>query len=184
MPSLDWTRLDSHYVIHDDWFTLRADTYRLPDDRVIEPVYVIEYRDWVNVIALTPAQEVVLVRQFRPGLGCTVLEIPGGSTDPGETSMLEAAQRELLEETGYAGDDFVETGAIAPNPATHTNLMHCFLARNVVRVREPRPDDTELLDIVLVPLDEVVAMAKRGEILQALHICAIFFALDKLGRIT
>ena len=79
MPSLDWKRLDSRYIVRDEWFTLRADIYRLPDERVIEPVYVIEYRDWVNVVALTPAQEVVLVRQFRPGLGRIVLELPGGT---------------------------------------------------------------------------------------------------------
>jgi ADP-ribose pyrophosphatase len=183
MPSLDWTRLDSRYVIRDDWFTLRADSYRLPDERVIAPVYVMEYDPWVNVVALTRAQEVVLVRQYRPGLGRTILEVPGGATDRDDVSLLEAAKRELLEETGYASDDFIETGAIAPNPATHTNMMHCFLARDVERVAEPNPDDTEHLDIVLLPLDEVVGMAKRGEILQALHICALFFAFDKLGRV-
>jgi ADP-ribose pyrophosphatase len=183
MPSLDWIRLDSRYVLRDEWFTLRADTYRLPDDRVIEPFYVIEYRDWVNVIALTPAQEVVLVRQYRPGLGRTVLEIPGGTTDPGEASMLAAAQRELLEETGYAATDWVATGAVAPNTASHTNMMHCFLAREVVRVREPAPDNTEHLDVVLLPLDELVALAKRGGLLQSMQISALFFALAELGRV-
>ena len=103
MPSLDWTRLDSRYVVRDDWLTLRADTYRLPDECEIAPYYIIEYRDWVNAVALTQDHEIVLVRQFRPGLGRIILEIPGGSTEPGESSMLEAAQRELLEETGYAG---------------------------------------------------------------------------------
>jgi ADP-ribose pyrophosphatase len=184
MPSLDWTRLDSRYVVHDEWFTLRADTYRLPDDRVIAPVYVLEYRAWVNVIALTRAQEVVLVRQYRPGLDRTVLEIPGGATDPDDVSLLEAAKRELLEETGYASDDFVETGAIAPNPATHTNMMHCFLARNAERVREPTPDATEHLDVVLIPLEDLIAMAKRSELVQALHVCSLFFALAKLGRVS
>jgi ADP-ribose pyrophosphatase len=183
MSSLDWKRLDSRYVVRDEWFTLRADSYLLPDERVIEPVYVIEYQDWVNVLALTSTQEVVLVRQFRPGLGRTVLELPGGTTDPGETCMLEAARRELLEETGYAGDDFSALGAIAPNPASHTNMMHCFLARNVERVREPDPDDTEYIEVVLLPLDELIQMAQRGEILQAMHLSTLFFALGKLGRV-
>jgi 8-oxo-dGTP pyrophosphatase MutT (NUDIX family) len=181
MPSLDWTLLDSRYVIHDQWFTLRADTYRLPDDCIIEPVYVIEYRPWVNIVALTRTQEAVLVRQFRPGLGRTILEIPGGSTDPGETSMLEAAQRELLEETGYAGTDWVAIGTIAPNPASHTNMMHCFLAQDVEQVCEPTPDDTEHLNVALVPLDDLVAMAKRGELVQALQVCSIFYALAHLA---
>jgi hypothetical protein len=62
-------------------------------------------------------------------------------------------------------------------------MMHCFLARDVKRVREPSPDDTEHLEVVLLPLDELVVMARRGEILQALHIGALFFALDRLGRL-
>jgi len=183
MRSLDWMRLDSRYVVHDEWLTLRADTYRLPDDCVIEPVYIIEYRSWVNVVALTRTQEVVLVRQYRPGLDRTILEIPGGSTRPGEVSMLEAAQRELLEETGYAGTDWIATGAIAPNPASHTNLTHCFLARDVERVCRPCPDATEHLEVVLMPLDALVALAKRGELLQAVQLSSLFFALAHLGRI-
>ena len=183
MSSLDWTRLDSQRVIHDDWFTLRADSYRLPDDRVIGPVYIMEYGPWVNIIALTPAQEVVLVKQYRPGLGRTILEVPGGAADHEDLSPLVAAKRELLEETGYASTDFIETGTVAPNPAIQDNLMHCFLARNVVRVREPSLDATEHLDVVLLPLDEFVAMARRGEIVQALHLCSLFYALDKLRRI-
>jgi len=183
MSSLDWKRLDSRYIVRDEWLTLRADIYQLPDERVIEPVYIIEYRDWVNVVALTPAQEVVLVRQFRPGLGRIVLELPGGTTDPGETCMLEAARRELLEETGYASAEFSALGTIAPNPASHTNMMHCFLARNVERVREPDPDDTEHLEVVLLPLDELIQMAQRGELVQAMHLSALFFALGKLDRV-
>jgi 8-oxo-dGTP pyrophosphatase MutT (NUDIX family) len=183
MRSLDWTRLDSRYVVRDDWLTLRADTYRLPDECEIAPYYIIEYRDWVNAVALTQNQEIVLVRQFRPGLGRTILEIPGGTTEPGESSMLEAAQRELLEETGYAGTDWIATGAIAPNPASHTNMMHCFLARDVERVCEPDPDDSEHLEVVLMPLDEFVTLAKRGELLQAVQLSSLFFALASMGRV-
>jgi len=183
MPILEWTQLDSHYVIRDPWFTLRADSYRLPDDRVIGPVYILEYGPWVNIIALTPSQEAVLVRQFRPGLGRVILEPPGGVADPRDGSMLEAARRELLEETGYTSDDIIETGVIAPNPASHNNLMHCFLARNVERVRPPHLDDTEHLEVVRVPFDELIAMAARGELPQALHVASLFFALSHLGRI-
>lgn len=183
MASIEWTRLDSRYVIRDPWFTLRADSYRLPDERVIAPVYILEYGPWVNVIAVTPTQEAVLVRQYRPGLGRVILEPPGGTADPHDASMLEAARRELLEETGYASDDIIETGVIAPNPASHNNWMHCFLARNVVRVCEPHLDATEHLDVVLLPFDELIALAARGGLPQALHVASLFFALAHMGRI-
>lgn len=183
MTAIEWTRLASHYVIQDPWFTLRADTYRLPDARVIGPVYILEYGPWVNIIAITPAQEAVLVRQYRPGLGRVILEPPGGVAEPHDASLLEAARRELLEETGYTSDDIIETGVIAPNPASHNNWMHCFLARNATRVREPRLDETEHLAVVLLPFDELIAMAGRGELPQALHVASLFFALTHLGRI-
>jgi ADP-ribose pyrophosphatase len=180
---LDWTRLDSRYVVKDRWLALRADTYRTPADKVVEPCYVLEYRAWVNVVALTQAGEVVLVRQFRPGIGRTILELPGGTTDPEDASPEAAIRRELLEETGYTGERFLATGCYAPNPASHTNMLHCFLATDVVRTHDPHPDDTEHLEVVLMPLDEAIDLAKRGDFVHALHIAALFFALAALGRI-
>jgi ADP-ribose pyrophosphatase len=128
-------------VVKDRWLALRADTYRTPADQIVDSCYVFEYRAWVNVVALTAAQEIVLVRQFRPGIGRTILELPGGTTDPEDASPEAAVRRELLEETGYTGERFAATGCYSPNPASHTNLVHCFLATDVARTHDPRPDD-------------------------------------------
>jgi ADP-ribose pyrophosphatase len=163
---LDWTRLDSHYVVKDRWLALRADTYRTPADQIVDPCYVFEYRTWVNVVALTQAGEIVLVRQFRPGIGRTILELPGGTTDPEDASPEAAVRRELLEETGYTGERFVATGCYSPNPASHTNLVHC-----------------EHLEVVLMPLENAIDLAKRGGFVQAMHVATLFFALVALGRI-
>jgi ADP-ribose pyrophosphatase len=181
--ALDWTLLDSRYVVKDRWLALQADTYRTPADQIVEPCYVLEYRAWVNVVALTAAQEIVLVRQFRPGIGRTILELPGGTTDPEDASPEAAVRRELLEETGYTGERFLATGCYSPNPASHTNLVHCFLATDVVRTHDPHPDDTEHLEVVLMPLDEAIDLAKRGGFVQGMHVATLFFALAALGRV-
>lgn len=183
MTSLEWTRLGSRYILEDRWLTVRADSYRLPDGRVLEPCYVLEYPAWVNVVAITGEQEVVLVRQYRPGTGATHLELPCGIMDPADASPLAAAQRELLEETGYGGAEFVETGRLSPNPASHTNLLYSYLATGVERLGDPTPDATEHLEVVLMPLDQVVEGAKRGEMLPALHLASLFLALAELGWI-
>jgi ADP-ribose diphosphatase len=135
------------------------------------------------VVALTQAGEIVLVRQFRPGIGRSILELPGGTTDPEDTSPEAAVRRELLEETGYTGDRFVATGCYSPNPASHTNLVHCFLAADVVRTHDPSPDDNEHLEVVLMRLEDAIDLAKRGGFVQAMHVATLFFALAALGRI-
>ncbi len=79
MHSFDWTLLSSKYVVKDRWISVRADTYQMPNGRIIEPYYVLEYPTWVNVVALTKSKEVVLVKQYRPGIQKTVLELPCGA---------------------------------------------------------------------------------------------------------
>jgi len=106
----------------------------------------------------------------------------GGHVERGE-DILSAAGRELLEETGYTGERFVATGCYSPNPASHTNLVHCFLAAEVARTHDPHPDDNEHLEVVLMPLAEAIDLAKRGGFVQAMHVATLFFALAALGRI-
>jgi ADP-ribose pyrophosphatase len=184
MHPLDWKRLQSTYILQDRWLSLRADTCQLPDGRTVAPYYVLEYPPWVNIVALTTDQRVVLVRQYRHGVQQTLLELPSGAVDAADASPLAAAQRELLEETGYGSEAVVETGRLSPNPATHTNLTYCFLATGVRLVAEPRPEETEHLEVVLMPLSEVVQLAHTGGLLQALHVGALFFALQALGKLS
>jgi len=183
MPNLEWTVLGSTYIVQDRWLSLRSDTCRMPDGRTVAPYYVFEYPAWVNVVALTEAGTVVLVRQYRHGLQRTLIELPCGCVEAQDASPLAAAKRELLEETGYASERFVETGRLSANPATHTNLTHCFLATDVRRVAEPALDDSEQLEAMLVPLDEVIERTNDGLFLQALHVSSLFFALRALGRL-
>ncbi len=179
----DWKRLASQYVVQDRWLKARADTCELPNTRIIEPYYVLEYPTWVNVVALTAREDVVLVRLYRHGVGQTVLELPSGNIDPEDASVLEGARRELLEETGYGGGEFVETGVLSPNSANHANRVHCFVATGVERVSAPVIDETEQTETVLMPLLEVVDLAKTNGLIQAMHVSSLFLALHHLGRL-
>ena len=183
MPIFDWTIEKSEYLIKDKWITVRADTCKMPGGHIVTPYYVLEYPAWVNVVAVTEDENVVFVRQYRHGLQKTVLELPCGCVDPQDPSPLDAVRRELLEETGYAGEQFIETGKISPNPATHTNFTHCFLAISVKQVQRPDLDETEQLETVLVPLKDVMTLLEHGELYQTLHISSIFLAFQELGKI-
>ena len=179
----DWKILKSQYIVKDRWLTVRADTCELPSSNVIAPYYVFEYPTWINVVALTTREDVVLVRLYRHGIGQTVLELPSGGVETSDESVLSTAKRELLEETGYGGGEFVETGRLSPNSANHTNVVHSFLATGVEKVSEPIWDETERVEIVLMPLAEAVQLARGNKFFQALHVGSLFFALNHLGRL-
>lgn len=127
---------------------------------------------------------VVLVLHYRHGIQQTVVELPSGAVEATDGSPLAAVWRELLEETGYAGAHVVETGRLSPNAANHANWAYCFLATGVERVAAPRADDTERVETVLMPLAEVVGLACKGGLSQALHVGTLFFALHALGKLT
>ena len=100
-----------------------------------------------------------------------------------DESPLQAARRELLEETGYASDQFIQVGCVSPNPANQTNLIYSFLALDAYQAGSQDLDETEEIEVVLKPLEEVIAMAKHGELLQSMQVSALFFTLAYLDRI-
>ena len=132
---------------------------------------LIEAVDWVNVLALTADRQVVLLKQYRPGIDRVCLEIPGGMVDPGEQPV-EAAVRELLEETGYGGGTAEILASVAPNPAIQNNFLHTVLVSDVTKLAEPKPEGDEVLDVLTVPLTEMRERLVRGEIEHALVVVA------------
>lgn len=135
---------------------------------------VIESPDWVNVLALTAADEVVLIEQFRHGTEEITVEIPGGTVDPGE-DPLAAGLRELREETGYGGGEARMIGVVTPNPAFMDNRCHTVLVRGVERQGEPELEGFEEIRTRLAPLADVPEMIRSGVITHALVIAAFHY---------
>ena len=176
-----WRVLSSEYLIKRPWLTARRDVAELPDGRINHEYYVLEYPDWVNIIAVTKDGRIVMERQYRHGLGNTCYELPCGVIEAGETP-LEAAKRELQEETGYAGGEWKEWMTLSPNPATSTNLAHSFLAVGVEKVSGQHLDATEDIDVYLLSQDEVRELLAENQILQALMAAPLwkyFYDKDK-----
>ena len=137
--------------------------------------YVLECSDWVNVIPITEDGDVVLIRQYRHGREEVTLEIPGGMVDPEDADPGEAARRELLEETGYLAGKVERIGAISPNPAIQDNLCHSYVATDLSARGAPLMDGTEDIEVVEVPLSQVPALIRDGEITHSLVVVAFTF---------
>lgn len=183
--SAAWQVISSQTLLRDRWIDLRADRCVTASGTVIEPYYVLGYPDWVHVVALTDADELVLVRQYRHGAGAMVLELPGGAADAADADMAEAARRELLEETGYSATEMQHVTTLFPNPATHSNRLHIMLATGLRREAAQSLDPGEDgLTVELMPLGEVLAGLQDGLVSQAMHVGGLLLGLAKAGRLT
>lgn len=140
------------------------------------PHYVVDCPDWVAIVAVTADDQVVLVRQFRAGVSDFTLEPPGGVIEPGQ-SPLQAAQRELFEETGYDGP-LTRLGSVHPNPALMTNRSHVYLARPAHKIAEPTFDgEGEHCEVVLIPVRDIGAAMSNGAITHVIGLAALSSAL-------
>lgn len=136
---------------------------------------ILESKDWANIIPVTSDNKAVMVEQFRYGTQELTLEFPAGSVEDGE-SPIEAAKRELLEETGSHGSEVLETGKCNPNPAFLNNICYHFVAHNVEFKHEQSLDGLEEVSFKLIPLDEIEEMIRAGKITHSLSVTAWYYA--------
>ena len=164
-------------LLEENWlFRLRKERFESRHTGQVHDYYVLDLADAVHVVALTPDGKVLLVRQFRAGSGRDSLEIPGGLVDPGEDPCTAGA-RELLEETGYAGDPPVLLGTLWSNPSLLTSRISTIVIRNARLVAEPDPDQHEELTIDRVPAEEIPRMIQEGQIDHALVVAGLLWWL-------
>lgn len=164
-----FSRQDSSYSI----FQIRTDRARSPRTGRDHDFYILESADWVNVIPVTPLEEVVLIRQYRHGTQENTLEIPGGIVEPGDTPE-GAARKELVEETGYMDRGMTYLGYVHPNPAILNNRCHTFLARDVFMSSDQSQDDKEDIEVLLHPLSDVTRLIRENRITHALVLAAFY----------
>ncbi|HQV32976.1 MAG TPA: NUDIX hydrolase [Calditrichia bacterium] len=155
----------------------RHDYLEHPRSHQVMKRVVFESTDWVNVVALTEDEQLVLVRQFRFGVEKVTLEVPGGMVDPGEDHF-EAARRELLEETGFASEDWHYLGYVEPNPAILDNHCHTWLARKAFRQQEPNPEAGEDITVEVLGKDAVKQAYRDGAFRHSLAVIAVLHVLE------
>lgn len=170
----DWEKLNSEEIANYRIFKMRRDVRRSPRTGAAHSFFVLESPDWVNVVALTPENQVVMIHQFRHGTERVTLEIPGGMVDPHENDPAEAIRRELLEETGYAAEEIIHIGTVDPNPAFLDNRCYTYLALNARWQQAPAFDGAEDIAVELVPIEEIAGMVGNGRITHALVVAAFY----------
>ena len=177
-----WKVTGSRYLLRERFLTARVDLCVTPAG-VEVPYYVLEYPGWVNIVALDRADHLVMVRQYRHALGDVSLELPGGAMDDKETPV-EAAVRELIEETGF-GDAIRVTlvASLSPNTATNANLIHTVLVEGVSKVGQPHNDGVEVLEAERVPYQQALDLAMNGAIMQSTHVASIVLGLKAAKKI-
>lgn len=176
-----WKILESEYLIRRPWLTARRDRVQLPSGTVHPEYYILEYPSWVNVIAVTADGRFLMVEQYRHGLQGVFTELVAGVMESGE-EPLEAAKRELMEETGYGNGEWKLLTVLSQNPSTTTNLTYCFLAIGVEQVSAQHLDATEDIEVRLLSEEEVKSMLLNDDLKQALMAAPLwkYFALRGL----
>lgn len=180
--NLRWKILHSEYLHKSKWLTVRADEVELPDGKVLSPYYVLEYNNWINVLAITKDRQFVFVRQYRHGAAEVDFELCAGFIEDNDPSPLVAAQRELLEETGYGNGEWAEFTRLSANPSTHNNITYCYLAEGVEKISEQQLDESEFISAHLLSIEEVKELLDTGKIRQSLMAAALwkYIAVNKL----
>lgn len=179
-----WKVIDSNVVIESPHFRLRCDRIELPDGTHIGDYYVRESRGFAVVFAVTPESRVVLVRQYKHGISQSVLELPAGGIDPGETAVACAA-RELAEETGYVSEpgDLELLRSFILDPTSSTTRFHLYIARNARPLATQKFDALEDIAVELVTFEELRRLVRDGAIDVGSQAAAVYYALDVLGHL-
>jgi len=181
MPPDTWEQLGSELAFDSPRYRVRRDTLRLPSGRIVDDYTVGVLEDYALAVAVTPARQVVLVRQWKQGVRRITLELPGGMIDEGETPG-RAAARELREETGFEAPSLEHLGSFDVDASKAANQGHVFLAVGAERLHEPEAHEMEAPEIVLVPLSSVLELIDSGEIRAGASVAGLLQALRRLSK--
>lgn len=173
-----WQVLESDYLVKRPWLNLRQDRVVTGHGAIIDEFHVLESPTWACVCCIDEDGQLVLIRQYRHGIGRVTLELPAGVIESSETP-LQGAERELFEETGYSSDDWTDLATFAPEPARHTHLAHCFVARRARRTGAQSLDEVEDLAVETFAVSQLSRLIETGEITHAVHVAALLWAKQR-----
>ncbi len=168
-----WKRTSSKQIADCRVFTVREDFCERESDSAEHTFFVVENPDWVNIIALTKNEEVILIKQFRHGTEEITLELPGGMVDDREIAE-DAARRELLEETGFEVSEMIYLGKSRPNPVLQNNWIYHFLARNCEKIADTNFDEHESIVTKLIRLQDIEQLIESEQITHSLVLAAFY----------
>lgn len=190
--NLAWEEVSTEHIIQDEWIDFRKSAYRFPDGTVFEPYYSYSRRDYVVIAASDEEGNYLCVRQFRQGIKEVTTEFPAGGiertdgkgygTERGSSvseDALEAAKRELLEETGYVSKEWKHLLTIPSNATIADNYAYIFMAENCRKSGEQSLDETEFLNVRTYSAAEIEELISKGEFQQAIHVMAWLLAKSK-----
>lgn len=187
---LAWKEVSTEHIIQDEWMDLRRSEYRLPDGNVFGPFYSYSRRDYVVVVASDCGGNYICVRQFRHGIREVTTEFPAGGLERSDgreygtekglaEDALDAAKRELLEETGYSSDQWTHLITIPSHATLADNYAHVYRAKNCRKVGGQRLDDTEFLNVEFHTEQELEGLVYSGGFQQAIHVMAWLMAKER-----
>ncbi len=175
-----WQILQSNFIINNQWCCVRQDRVKLPNGTIIDDYFVNLRPEIALILPITSNQEIVFVRQYRHGVQDILLELPAGAFDPKKEDSLTAAKRELEEETGYIAQELIFMKTIYDNPVKDDNKIHIFLGLDVEKTGTINLDITEEIEVVLIPMKDVITRIMTEEICVAGTISTIFMGLEFL----
>jgi ADP-ribose pyrophosphatase len=180
---MKWKLLSSEPIVKYKYFTAREDTCEMPSGKVVDKYFVVEIPLSVTALAITEDGKAIILKQYRHAVGEVLLEIPGGFVD-GNEDLEIAIRRELKEETGFEFKDVVPLGKVYSNPGVLNKFTYLYLATGGRKTGEQNFDPNEDIKLEFVTVDELVSLIRENKIPQALHSCCIFYALEKLGKLS
>lgn len=175
---LSWELVSTEHVINDEWLDLRRSEYRFPDGSTYAPYYTYSRRNYVVVVASDEEGNYLCVKQYRPGIGKVTTEFPAGAIEKSE-APLDAAVRELLEETGYESDSWELLLRVPSDATICDNYAHLFLARNCRRCSSQSLDEMEFLNVLKLSAEDIEKLIATGSFEQAVHIAAWYLAVKR-----
>ena len=167
-----WDKISSNIVFESNFFKILRCKFKNSTRNKIGNFFLEECNDWVQVLAETKEKHYVLVKQYRFGSGSITLELQGGIMEDGE-DPIDAAKRELSEETGYVGDSAELISTLYPNPAKQTNVVNFVLIRNCQKKEDTNFDEFEELQTLIFSREEIFSAIKNGEITHCIPIAGI-----------